>query len=241
MPNDTVRREWNALGDDYRSTITAGTSSSAWLRDEILKPTIVRLLGDRTTHAVLDVGTGGGWLFELVCIGRPFACDLAAPEALPSGVSFDIADVVDLPYADGQFDALVASVVLCYCEDLEAAAVEMARVTRPGGAAIVALVHPYFYRTGKAWDDDGYLITTDLAAAQSFPIRIGNSVGPFTYYLHPPSAYLNAFVKNGWRLMHTEDRFIPADRYLDQYGGGRDDVRRSTKVPVFTFMRFEKE
>jgi SAM-dependent methyltransferase len=201
----------------------------------------MRLLGDRARDAVLDIGTGDGWLFDIVRIGKPFACDLVASEALSSNISFDIADVIDLPYPDGQFDALVASLVLCYCEDLDAAVAEMARVSRQGGTAIVALVHPYFYRTGRAWADDGYLITTDLAASQSFSIRIGDFVGPFTYFLHPPFAYLNAFVSNGWRLKYTEDGFIPADSYLDQFGGDRDEVRRSTKVPVFTFMSFEKQ
>ncbi|HDZ73216.1 MAG TPA: class I SAM-dependent methyltransferase [Aurantimonas coralicida] len=241
MPDERAQSEWNALGDEYRSNITAGKSSSAWLRDELLKPTIARLLGNRAMDAVLDIGTGGGWLFDAVPIGKPFACDLTATQRLQSGVSFEVADVIDLPYPDGQFDALVASIVLCYCEDVAAAAAEMARVTRTGGAAVVALVHPYFYRTGRATDDGGYLITTDLGALQSFSIRIGNSVGPFTYYLHPAPTYVNAFVKNGWRLTHMEDGFIPADRYLEKFGQGCDKVRRSTKVPVFTFMSFERE
>ena len=241
MIDDKIRREWDDTGWDYRRSISSGTSSSAWLRDILLKPAIVRLLGDRSKARVLDVGTGGGWLFDEVPVAEAHACDISPPEKIDPRVDFRVADVLDLPYQNEIFDAVVASIVLCYVDDLPKAAAELARVTKSGGAAVVALVHPYFYRTGHVEADDSYRITEDLAEQRSFPIRIGEQSGPFTYYFHPFPHYLNAFVSTGWFVDHVEDAFIPINRYLLQFPNGVDPVRRTSRVPIFTFMAFRRE
>lgn len=239
MSSERIREEWDAVGFDYRVNIDAGNSSSAWLRDLLLKPTVKRLLGDRLDDRVLDVGTGGGWLFEQAQVAEAHACDLVRPEYIPGHVQFEIADVARLPYPDQKFHAVVASVVLCYCEDLAAAAGELARVSADGGTAVIALVHPYFYRTGQAFRDGSFRVTADLSQSASFPIHIGGRVGPLTYYLHRPDAYVNAFIQAGWRLSHMEDAFIPRGRYLERFGS-TDEVERATKVPLFTFFRFDR-
>ena len=237
---DPIETEWRSRGESYRSTISAGNSSSAWLRDAVLKPTVVRMLGDRSQHRVLDCGTGDGWLFDEVPMRDRHACDLAQPDHIRPDVRFEQADVAALPYADAHFDAVVASVVLCYCQDLAAAAREMARVTIPGGRAVVALVHPFFYRTGTVDADGEFHVSANLALPETFAIEIGNTVGPFTYHRHQPADYLNAFTDGGWRLERAEDGFIPEQRYLERFGAN-DTVRRSTKVPLFSFMSFQRD
>ena len=47
------------------------------------------------------------------------------------------ADALQLPYADGVFDAVTISFGLRNVEDTEAALTEMRRVTRPGGRLVV--------------------------------------------------------------------------------------------------------
>jgi SAM-dependent methyltransferase len=240
LQSDRVRLEWDATGHAYRKTISAGKSSSAWLRDVVLKPVVHRLLGDRSNDAVLDVGTGGGWLFDDIRVREAYGCDIVQPDRTASGVDFRIADLLALPYDDARFDAIVASVVLCYCEDLTVAATELGRVVRKGGSAVVALVHPYFYRTGQVEADGTYRITADLSAPTPFEILIGGKVGPFTYYPHRPDSYVNAFLDSGWRLSRMEDAFIPRDEYRRRYAADRDEMRRATNVPLFSFFRFER-
>lgn len=237
---DTVEAEWRSQGEAYRTAISSGASSSAWLRDVVLKPTIVRLLGERTKDTVLDIGSGDGWLFDEVDAQERYACDVAQPNRKRDDVNFETAAVANMPYGDGMFDAVVASIVLCYCTDLSAAAREMARITVGGGRAVVALVHPFFYRTGSADNDGDFRITADLATEETFPIVIGGTIGPFTYHRHQPTAYLNAFVENGWRLERAEDGFLPKQEYNDRFGRS-DTVMRSGKVPLFSFMSFRRE
>lgn len=240
MASDRVRSEWAAIGATYRRSISSGASSSAWLRDTLLKPAVIRLLCAQTSERVLDVGTGGGWLFDEIKVEDAHACDVTPPDIIPDGVTFANADAADLPYLADDFDAIVASVVLCYCADLAAVAAEFARVTRVGGRAVIALVHPYFYRTGVAEADGSYRITRDLAFPASFDIEIGGRVGPFTYHYHRPEGYINAFIEAGWSLERMEDAFIPQQQYAARFAERSDEIRRSANVPLFTFFRFVK-
>jgi SAM-dependent methyltransferase len=239
MPPPDVRDEWEARGPRYRETISSGSSSSAWLRDALLKPEIVRLLGDRRNDRVLDAGTGGGWLFDALEIGERHACDIAPPEVIRADVAFAAADIGKLPYSNGFFDAIVANIVLCYCEDLDQAAAELQRVTAVGGALVVALVHPHFYRTGKALEDDSFQVEADLARGDRFDIMIGETAGPFTYYRYSIPDYVNALVGAGWTLREMSELFIPRDQYEVRYRA-TDLVRRSTRVPLFVTMELVK-
>jgi SAM-dependent methyltransferase len=234
VPN--IAEEWEDRGAHYRAEVASGSSSSSWLRDAVLKPEVLRLLGDRIAHRVLDAGTGSGWLFDMVDFGERHACDLARPERVRQDVVFVEADIADLPYPNNFFDAIVASIVMCYCADLDAVAAELHRVTKPGGSLVVALVHPHFYRTGKALEDDRFVVEADLSRAGPIEIMIGGTAGPFTYYRHSIPDYVNALVRAGWGLEEMKELFIPRDEYEAKFRAN-DIVRRSTQVPLFVALR----
>jgi len=99
---------------------------------------------------LLDVGCGPGTitcdLAEIVAPGRIVgvdasadvvaeARDVAARRALP--VSFEVADLFALPFADDSFDVVHAHQVLQHVGDPVAALTEMRRVCRPGGLVAV--------------------------------------------------------------------------------------------------------
>jgi SAM-dependent methyltransferase len=105
---------------------------------------------------VLDAGCGPGgnsaWLAEL---GDVVGVDVA-PEALafvrarrPATTPVR-ASVQALPFADRSFDVVVALTLLYTVLDDAAALHELARVVRPGGAAL--LVEPAFAALGRAHD-----------------------------------------------------------------------------------------
>jgi SAM-dependent methyltransferase len=239
MPAPDIAEEWEDCGAHYRRTVASGPSSSSWIRDAVLKPEIVRLLGDREDHRVLDAGTGSGWLFDVVDIGERHACDISKPEGVRPDVAFVEADIANLPHPTNYFDAIVASIVLCYCEDLDAVATELHRVTAPGGALVVALVHPHFYRAGKALEDDRFVVEADLSRPDRFDIMIGGTAGPFTYYRNSIPDYVNALIRVGWRLEEMTDLFIPRDEYNTRFRAN-DLVRRSTRVPLFVTFKFKR-
>ncbi len=60
MATPNITEEWDERGALYRAKIASGTSSSSWIRDAVLKPEVVRLLGDRGNDRVPTLVRGAG-------------------------------------------------------------------------------------------------------------------------------------------------------------------------------------
>ncbi|CAA9329295.1 MAG: SAM-dependent methyltransferase [uncultured Nocardioidaceae bacterium] len=77
---------------------------------------------------------------ELAAVCDMFAAMRAAGEA-PAGAEADVkeGDALQLPFADGEFDRVVAAEVLEHIPDDETAIAELARVLRPGGTLAVTV------------------------------------------------------------------------------------------------------
>jgi SAM-dependent methyltransferase len=99
---------------------------------------------DLAPTEILDVGTGGRpFLNVFIGLGAtPARChgiDLVperieiARERLQASVMLQVADAIDLPYADATFDLVSQFTYLCNLPDPRPAATEMRRVLRPGG------------------------------------------------------------------------------------------------------------
>ena len=92
---------------------------------------------------VLEIGSGTGMNFEHYPAGstvvalepEPTMLRLARPRAAgaEADISFVRASAEQLPFADGSFDAVVATLVLCSIPRPDAALREANRVLRPGG------------------------------------------------------------------------------------------------------------
>jgi SAM-dependent methyltransferase len=108
-----------------------------------LSPQMADLAQVRTGQRVLDVGCGPGALTaELVARLGPVSVTAVDPsppfvEAARTrnpGARVEEASAEQLPFADGEFDAALAQLVVHFMADPVAGLAEMARVTRPGGA-----------------------------------------------------------------------------------------------------------
>ena len=111
---------------------------------------VMSLLAPRAGEHALDIGCGPGLTTEGLAravgpSGSVLGIDIAQPmlaiaarrcASLPQ-VRFDRCDVNSLSAPDGSFDLALASQVYEYVEDIDAALVELARVIRPGGRAVL--------------------------------------------------------------------------------------------------------
>lgn len=100
-----------------------------------------------------------------------------------ASVSFEIADITHLPYADGSFDVAVAGNVIHLLAEPEAAVQELARVVRPGGKLIIpTYLHPRdrgavkFLAALGAHFERGF----DLASYRAFFAAIGYDGAAFS-------------------------------------------------------------
>ncbi len=101
-------------------------------------------LDPKPGERVLDLATGTGWTSRLVAgrgatvVGADIAGDLIAAareraEVEGLDIAYRIGDAENLPFADGEFDAVISTCGVMFASRPEAAAKEIARVTRKGG------------------------------------------------------------------------------------------------------------
>jgi SAM-dependent methyltransferase len=99
-------------------------------------------VAERAPRRVLDVGCGTGEFAER--LRRDLGAEVTAVDlsarmvglTAARGVSAQVADLQALPFADREFDVVVANWVLYHVPDLDRGLAEAARVLRPGGALI---------------------------------------------------------------------------------------------------------
>jgi SAM-dependent methyltransferase len=131
-------------GNNSKQWLIRARSFDHMLR-RILRPSL------KENARVLDLGAGNGWMsFRLALAGySPFAVDLltnthdglGAAEhyrgALPNMFPRFQAEMMHLPFADRQFDAVIFNASFHYVEDAEAAVREALRCVRSGGLVVI--------------------------------------------------------------------------------------------------------
>ncbi|MEV6442038.1 class I SAM-dependent methyltransferase [Amycolatopsis sp. NPDC051716] len=101
---------------------------------------------------LLDVGCGPGMMVRHLLDTRPGDFRLTACDQSPAmidavaaragaGVQLAVGDIEEMPFADRQFDVVLAMGVLEYAEAAQALR-EVARVTRPGGLVVTTMLNP---------------------------------------------------------------------------------------------------
>lgn len=107
---------------------------------------------------VLDAGCGTGWVTRLMARAAPeaqvtgldltaafidHARQVAADERM-SNVAYEVGDVCEMPFDDGQFDLVWSQLVLFFLPRPEQAIAEFARVLKPGGTVKVIVTDGIF-------------------------------------------------------------------------------------------------
>ncbi|UUZ71703.1 class I SAM-dependent methyltransferase [Polaromonas sp. P1(28)-8] len=126
---------WSSGGPDY-DQISRGISDS-------IDHCVLRL-DPKPGESILDLATGTGWTSRVVArrgagvTGVDIASELVAAakaRAETEGLAIDyrIGDAESLPFADGAFDGVISTCGVMFASRPEAAAAELARVTRRGG------------------------------------------------------------------------------------------------------------
>ena len=232
---------WKKAQRDYAELIVSGDHDSRYLREQGLVPNVLELVGVCSDARVLDAGTGTGWLFHCISPREAHAVDLVKPEGLPHWVQFRREDVSSLSYSDDYFDIVVSCLVLMFCNDLNAVLSELQRVARPNATLVLALTHPYFYRTGRVLQDGKFLLEEPLEMEREFDLKIGGIVGPLRYFYRPMPTYINSLVQTGWNIVETKDWFIEMDDYFCHKKLTKASLlMRSGAVPLYSFIKATK-
>lgn len=126
---------WNSGGARYED-ISRGIADS-------IEHCVLRL-APQPGEKILDLATGTGWTSRIVkrrgasVTGVDMGADLiatASERARDEGldITYRVGDAESLPFADGEFDAVISTCGVMFASRPEAAAAELARVCRKGG------------------------------------------------------------------------------------------------------------
>jgi SAM-dependent methyltransferase len=177
------------------------------------RPAMIDLAGDVDGHRVLDAGCGSGPLSAALRAkgaivtgfdGSPAMIELAR-QRLGDDAALHVADLSrPLPFADGAFDDIVASLVLHYLRDWAAPLAELRRLLKPGGRLMLSVNHPIVY---KLLDPDAdYFAITQYSEENTF----NGQSAVLTYWHRPLSAMTDAFTEAGFRVsVVSEPPFSP--------------------------------
>lgn len=122
--------------DDY-ATRFAGTAG-AWML-EVQERITLRFLAATPGASILDVGGGHGQLAIPLCrdgypvtvLGSEESCRKRIAGIVESGqCTFQVGNVIDLPYPDRSFDTVIAFRMLTHCEQWQTLVKELCRVAR---------------------------------------------------------------------------------------------------------------
>lgn len=203
------------------------------------RPTMMALAGDVTGRRILDAGCGSGPLSAAlrergaVVTGIDASARMLAlaKQRLGDDVPLYLVDLHDrLPFDDGAFDDVAASLVLHYLEDWGPTLAELRRVLRPGGRLIASVDHPFVaYAFGDHRPD--YFATTSYTFDWTFN---GQSV-PMKFWRRPLHAMIDAFTTADFRLsLISEPQPDPAGRELSP-----DGFHHLSTTPNFLFFVVE--
>jgi demethylmenaquinone methyltransferase/2-methoxy-6-polyprenyl-1,4-benzoquinol methylase len=123
---------------DLANDVLSLGQDRAWRRQ------VVQAVAPRQGQLILDVAAGTGTSSEpiaqagatVIATDLSFGMLMVGKQRRPD-LSFVAADALQLPYADGSFDAVTISFGLRNVEDTVAALNEMRRVIKPGGTLVV--------------------------------------------------------------------------------------------------------
>ena len=224
--------------DSFAEAYTAQTEASL-INGYYERPAILALAGDVAGRRILDAGCGAGPLFAAlrdrgaVVTGFDKSTGMLelARRRLGDAADLHEADLGSpLPFPNGAFDDVIASLVLHYLEDWTAPLAELRRVLKPGGRLIVAVDHPFattlFHReSGREADYFG-----TYQHAEEWTID-GQTV-LMSFWHRPLHAMADAFTAAGFRISVTSEP-EPAPEARELFP---DDIAAKPRFLCFLFF-----
>jgi ubiquinone/menaquinone biosynthesis C-methylase UbiE len=198
--------------DSFAESYSAENESSL-INGYYERPAMVDLAGDVNGRRILDAGCGSGPLSAALrakgAIMTGFDASPAmvglARQRLGEDADLHVADLSQpLPFADGVFDDVVASLVLHYLQDWTAPLAELRRVLKPGGRLILSVNHPTVYKVVYPTAD--YFAITKHTEEFTF----NGQTAELTFWHRPLHAMTTAFTEAGFNIsVISEPPFSP--------------------------------
>jgi ubiquinone/menaquinone biosynthesis C-methylase UbiE len=189
-------------------------NESSLLNGYYERPAMIALAGNVEGRRILDAGCGSGPLSAALRDGGAIVTGFDSSAAmvelarrrLGADAALSVGDLGQpLPYADGAFDDVVASLVLHYLRDWTEPLAELRRVLAPGGRLILSVNHPMVYSFNHPGTD--YFAITRYSEDYVF----SGQDAVLTFWHRPLHAMTDAFTEAGFRIAVVSEPPASAD------------------------------
>ena len=187
--------------DDFANAYSAENESNLF-NAYYERPAMLGLAGEVAGRRILNAGCGSGPSAAIRARGAVVTgidvsaamVDLAR-RRLGEDADVRVADLgAPLPFADAEFDDVVASLVLHYLEAWAGPLSELRRGLRPGGRLMVSVNHPSAYAI--VYPEADYFAVTQYSEDYTFD----GQVTWLTFWHRPLHAMTDAFTAAGFRI-----------------------------------------
>ncbi len=221
VPDSSARPANLTVANDYDSFAAAYSAETEanLINGYYERPAILDLAGEVAGRRILDAGCGSGPIAAAlrdrgaIVTGIDSSAKMLelARQRLGASAALHLADLGSpLPFPDGAFDDVIASLVLHYLEDWAGPLAELRRVLTPGGRLIASVDHPFSSQM-QAGPGADYFATRKW----SFEWTFGGHTALMSFWHRPLHAMTDAFTAAGFRIsLIGEPRPAPGAREL---------------------------
>jgi SAM-dependent methyltransferase len=180
---------------------------------------MLALAGDVAGRRILDAGCGSGPLFAalrdrgavVTGIDKSAGMLELARRRLGDDADLRVAELGSLlPFPDGTFDDVTASLVLHYLEDWGPALAELRRVLKPGGRLIASVDHPFAINLmhREAGSKPDYFAIANRTEEWT---PLGGQTAQMSFWTRPLHAMTDAFTAAGFRITVISEPVVAPD------------------------------
>jgi SAM-dependent methyltransferase len=213
-----TKQRWIMLAPEYLESIL-GKERGDYLRNKLLTPHMMRILGPLDGLKVLDVGCGEGYLARRMARkgARVWAFDWmdklishARQEEQRGrlGITYAVADASRRFPCPPAFNVVVANMVLKDMPRIHTAVSEAYRVLRKGGRFILSILHPCFSMNSSQWRARksirkgrrrvSYELEAPYTSRQEFLKTVSGSRAEIVHFHRPISYYVFLLRRHGF-------------------------------------------
>ena len=204
--------DYDSFAEGYTAANETGFVHACYER-----PAMLALAGDVAGRRILDAGCGSGPLLAalrergaiVTGIDKSAGMLEQARRRLGDDADLQVAELGSpLPFPDGTFNDVTASLVLHYLQDWGPALAELRRVLKPGGRLIVSVNHPF---AENLWHRKAGL-KPDYFATYNYTVEwtAGGQSAVLRFWTRPLHAMTDAFTAAGFPVtVISEPAVVP--------------------------------